>query len=111
MASWQSITRMQLLIMCMPRLQELDLASAPLVQLQNAYPNAYIVLSGSITVDFPEEIKLPLLPNQYQSISLWGATVTMKYQPIEGALSLLKDQYAVGTVTTKIIQPILFNNQ
>ncbi len=33
-------------------------------------------------------------------------TVQMNDQPIEGALAVLKDQYAVGTVTAKIIQPI-----
>ena len=36
-------------------------AIAPLQQLQAAYPNVAIYLSGSLTVDFPEEINLPIL--------------------------------------------------
>ncbi len=81
-------------------------ASAPLQQLRDAYPNAAIYLSGTLTVDFPEEIKLPILPDQYQSISLSGATVQMDYCNIEGAIALLKEQYAIGTITAKVIQPL-----
>ena len=60
---------------------------------------------GTLTVDFPEEIKLPILPDQYQTISLSGATVNLEYCGIEGAIAVLRDQYAVGTVTAKIISP------
>lgn len=70
----------------------------PLLELQSAYPNAAIYLSGSLTVDFPEEVKLPIQPDQYQTVSL-------EYLGIDGAIALLKDQYAVGTVTAKIISP------
>jgi inner membrane protein len=80
-------------------------AIAPLQQLQSAYPNAAIYLSGSLTVDFPEEVKLPILPDQYQTVSLSGAAVNLEYLGIEEAITLLKDQYAVGTVTAKIILP------
>jgi inner membrane protein len=80
-------------------------AIAPLLELQSAYPNAAIYLSGSVTVDFPEEVKLPILPDQYQTVSLSGAAVKLEYCGIEEAIALLKDQYAVGTVTVKIIQP------
>jgi inner membrane protein len=76
-----------------------------LVQLQVAYPNAAIYLSGTLTVDFPEEIKLPILPDQYQTISLSGATVNLEYNQIEEAIVVLKEQYAIGMVTAKIIQP------
>ena len=58
-----------------------------------------------MTVDFPEDIKLPILPDQYQTISLAGATVQLDYCRIEEAIAILKEQYAVGTVTAKIIQP------
>ncbi|CCI22803.1 conserved hypothetical protein [Microcystis aeruginosa PCC 9809] len=33
------------------------------------------------------------------------AAVQMDYCGVEGAIALLKDQYAVGTVTAKIISP------
>jgi inner membrane protein len=45
------------------------------------------------------------LSDQYQTVSLSGAAVQMDYCTIEGAISVLKDQYAVGTVTAKIISP------
>ena len=80
-------------------------AITPLVQLRDAYKNAAIYLSGTLRVDFPEEIKLPILPDQYQTISLSGATVQMDYCGIEGAITILKEQYAIGTVTAKIVQP------
>jgi inner membrane protein len=80
-------------------------AITPLLQLQSAYPNAVIYLSGTLTVDFPEEIKLPILPDQYQTIILSGATVQMDYCGIEEAIVLLRQQYAVGTITALIIQP------
>jgi inner membrane protein len=80
-------------------------AIASLQQLQAAYPNAAIYLSGSLTVDFPEEVKLPILPDQYQTVSLAGSTVNLEYCGIEGAIAVLKEQYAVGTVTAKIVQP------
>jgi inner membrane protein len=56
-------------------------------------------------MDFPEEIKLPILPNQYQTIILLGATVQMDYCGIEKAIAFLKEQYAIGTVTAKITSP------
>ena len=78
---------------------------APLQQLQAAYPNAAIYLTGSLTVDFPEEIKLPILSDQYQTVSLSGAAVNLEYCGIESVIAYLKEQYAIGTVTAKIIQP------
>jgi inner membrane protein len=56
-----------------------------LLELQSAYPNASIYLSGSLTVDFPEEVKLPIQPDQYQTVSL-------EYLGIDGAIAVLKEQ-------------------
>jgi inner membrane protein len=58
-----------------------------------------------VVVDFPEEVKLPIQPDQYQTVSLAGATVNLEYSGIEGAIAVLREQYAVGTLTAKIIQP------
>jgi inner membrane protein len=80
-------------------------AIAPLQQLQAAYPNAAIYLSGSVVVDFPEDVKLPIQPDQYQTVSLSGAAVNLEYCGVEEAIAVLKEQYAVGTVTAKIVQP------
>ncbi len=80
-------------------------AIAPLQQLQAAYANAAIYLSGALTVDFPEEMKLTSQPGEYPSVSLLGSTVQMDYCGIESAIAVLKDQYAIGTLTAKIITP------
>ncbi len=81
-------------------------AIAPLQELQSAYPNAAIYLSGSLTVDFPEEVKLPILPDQYQTVSLAGATVNLEYfWGLRVRSPFLKDQFAMGSVTAKIVQP------
>ena len=48
---------------------------------------ADIYLSGTLTVDFPEDIKLPILPDHYQTIILSGATVQMDYCEIERAIA------------------------
>ena len=61
-------------------------AVAPLLELQSAYPDAAIYLSGSLTVDFPEDVKLPIQPDQYQTVSLSGAAVNLEYCGIEGAV-------------------------
>ena len=85
-------------------------AIAPLQQLQSAYPDAAIYLSGSVVVDFPEEVKLPIQPDQYQTVSLAGAAVNLDYCSIENAIAVLREQFAVGTVTAKIVQPKPFLN-
>lgn len=56
-------------------------------------------------MDFPEDVKLPTLANGYESISLSGSTVKMDYESIEEAIAILRGQYAVGTLTAKIVQP------
>jgi inner membrane protein len=66
-------------------------AVAPLLELQSAYPNAAIYLSGSLTVDFPEDVKLPILPDQYPTVSLAGAAVNLDYCGIEGAIAGKED--------------------
>jgi inner membrane protein len=76
-----------------------------LQQLAAAYPNAAVYLSGALTIDFPDEVAIALAPNQYQTASLAGTTLTLDYQGVEGAIGLLKDQYATGTVSVKVIQP------
>ncbi|TRU45937.1 MAG: hypothetical protein EWV49_17920 [Microcystis aeruginosa Ma_QC_Ch_20071001_S25] len=60
-------------------------AVTPLLELQSAYPNAAIYLSGSLTVDFPEELKLPIQPDQYQTVSL-------EFLGIDGVIAVLKEQ-------------------
>ena len=39
-------------------------AIAPLMELRTAYPDASIFLNGELTVDFPEDVKIPIESNQ-----------------------------------------------
>jgi hypothetical protein len=48
---------------------------------------------------------LPILPDQYQTISLSEAAVKLEYYGIEDAITVLREQFAVGMVTAKIISP------
>ncbi|NET39793.1 MAG: hypothetical protein F6K19_48860 [Cyanothece sp. SIO1E1] len=79
-------------------------AIAPLRQLQVAYPNVAIYLSGSVTVDFPEEVSIPVQPNQYPTAGLVGNMLNLEFHPLEQALLQLQDQYAVGTMQVRIVQ-------
>ncbi len=76
-----------------------------LQQLAASYPGAAIFINGSITVDFPGDIKPVFNPDQFQTIAVTASTVKMSYHPIEKAIVDLRGQYAIGTITAKIIQP------
>jgi inner membrane protein len=79
-------------------------AVAALQQLQALYPEAQIYLSGAVTVDFPEEVVITLPSRQLETVSLSGATLTLNYHPLELAMLQLRDQYATGTLTARVIQ-------
>ena len=74
-----------------------------LSNLQQSYPNSDIFVSGNLTVDFPEDIQIPFTKNEYATASLNGTTLKLSYCPLDGAIALLREQYAVGTVKLKII--------
>jgi inner membrane protein len=79
--------------------------NAPLEELQQAYPNADIYLNGQLTVDFPEEVKIPIEPNQMVTASVVGSSIKFNYCGLEKAILFLKDQFAYGTVEIKVVQP------
>lgn len=76
-----------------------------LKKLMADYPGAAIFLSGELGVDFPDEIKIQVLPNQLPTMSVFSSTVKLNYQPVEQTLIQLNDQYAIGNLTAKIITP------
>lgn len=82
-----------------------ELGLAKLQQIQASYPNAALYLSGSVAVDLPEEIRLPVEPNQFPTAQLAGSTLTFSYQPLDQALLQLREQYLVGTLMVKVIKP------
>jgi inner membrane protein len=80
-------------------------AIAPLQELQQAYPNADIYLNGQLTIDFPEDVKIPVEPNQMATAVLSGNRIKFEYCGLSRAIAILKEQYAVGTVEVRIVQP------
>ncbi|MDV3351404.1 metal-dependent hydrolase [Leptothoe sp. LEGE 181152] len=67
--------------------------------LRMANPSARVYVSGSITVDFPEEVTPTMLPKQLPVVTVVGESVELAYCELEVAMSLLSDQWATGTVT------------
>ncbi|MGK7882943.1 MAG: hypothetical protein AB4060_23005 [Crocosphaera sp.] len=82
-----------------------EYAIAFIIELQTAYSNAAIYLTGNLTIDFPEEVKIKIEPEEYTVIELTRSSLKLSWCPIEEVLSYLKDQYAIGTLTAKIITP------
>jgi inner membrane protein len=80
-------------------------ARASLTQLIAKNPNAAIYLSGTLAVDFAEDIKVQVDPTTYPVIEVTGSNVKLAWCPIKKAIAALKDQYAVGTLTVKIVSP------
>lgn len=79
-------------------------AIAKLEELQQTYPDAEIYLSGELTVDFPEDVKVPSEPNQMATAALSGNRIKFEYCGVERAIVLLKEQYAIGNVEVRIVQ-------
>ena len=76
-----------------------------LQQLRVAYPDAAIYLSRTVTVDFPEDIRVVFGVDTFEVISLSGSSVKLEYCGIERAIAVLNDQYVIGSLTAKIILP------
>ncbi|MDJ0572729.1 MAG: metal-dependent hydrolase [Pleurocapsa sp. MO_192.B19] len=79
-------------------------AIAPLQQLKRNYPDSDIFVSGNLTVDFPEDIQIPLKKNNYVTASINGTTLKISYCPLDDAIALLREQYAVGNVEIKLVR-------
>ncbi|MEM7557379.1 MAG: hypothetical protein AAF378_25490 [Cyanobacteria bacterium P01_A01_bin.84] len=77
-------------------------AIAELEQLQQAYPGADIYINGELTVDFPEDVRIPIEPNQMATAVLSGSRIKFSYCGLDKAIVLLNGQYAVGMVEVKI---------
>jgi inner membrane protein len=79
-------------------------AIAQLEELQQTYPDADIFLNGELTVDFPEDVKIPVEQNQMVTAELVGSSLKLNYCELDRAIAILKDQYAVGNVEIKVVQ-------
>ena len=80
-------------------------AIAPLEELQKRLPDADIFLNGELTVDFPEDVKIPIEPNQMATAALSGNRIKFSYCGLERAYAILKEQYALGTLEIKVVRP------
>ena len=79
-------------------------AVAPLQELRTAYPDADLYLTGELSIDFPEDVKIPIESNQMATAALSGNRIKFSYCGLERAIALLKEQYAVGTVEVKVVR-------
>ncbi|EKU96975.1 putative membrane-bound metal-dependent hydrolase [Leptolyngbya sp. PCC 7375] len=67
--------------------------------LRMANPSARIYVSGSITVDWPEDVRPTVLPRQLPAVTVVGKSVELAYCDLDVAISLLDDQWATGVIT------------
>ncbi|MDJ0568642.1 MAG: hypothetical protein QNJ53_06305 [Pleurocapsa sp. MO_192.B19] len=55
-------------------------------------------------------VKIPIEPNQMTTAALSGSKIKFSYCGLERAIVYLNEQYAVGTLELKKVQPRPFNN-
>ena len=75
-----------------------------LLELQQAYSGADIYINGELTVDFPEDVRIPIEPNQMATAVLSGNRIKFSYCSLDKAIALLREQYAVGNVEIRIVK-------
>jgi inner membrane protein len=76
--------------------------TAQLQQLMLTYSGRQIYLSGTLTVDYPEEIMLPAPGKSLETASLTGETLKLNYHPLNLALVQLANQWVSGHITVQI---------
>jgi inner membrane protein len=67
---------------------------------------ADIFLSGELAINFPEDIKIPIEPNQMVTAEVVGSSIKLNYCGLERAIAYLNEQYAIGTLEIKVVQPL-----
>jgi inner membrane protein len=67
--------------------------------------NASIFITGTLTLEEPDLIKIPSNPKQFETVQLSGEQINFTYCPLENALVLLKGQIITGAVEAKIFSP------
>ena len=68
-------------------------------------PNADIFLTGELAINFPEDVKIPIEPNQMVTATVVGSSLKLNFCGLERAIAYLNEQYAVGTLEIKVVQP------
>jgi inner membrane protein len=67
--------------------------------------NTLIAVSGTLTVDDPAIIKVPINPKQFEIVNLSADKITFNYCPLKRAIKLLAGQYVTGSLEAKIFTP------
>ena len=68
-----------------------------LQQLAMANPGKKIYLSGSITVDYPEGLRLQPPGRRYETAVMAGESLTLEFHPLELAVVQFSDQWVTGS--------------
>ncbi|MEG4406994.1 metal-dependent hydrolase [Microcoleus sp. MON2_D5] len=68
-------------------------------------PDTLIFLTGTLTVDEPDSIKITANPKQLEIAKLMGDKISFNYCPLETAIKLLSGQYITGSLEAKIFSP------
>ncbi|MGB3692631.1 MAG: hypothetical protein WA999_07900 [Spirulinaceae cyanobacterium] len=76
-----------------------------LLKIQQQSLQGVAFVSGSVAVDFPEEINTPVEGDSLQAITVSGSSLVLNYGRIEEVIAALKGQYVIGTLQVKIIEP------
>lgn len=79
-----------------------DLAAA-LADLAAANPGKRVYLSGTLTIDFPEDVRPVTSGKGMVTLAVSGESATLNYHPLELAIAQLNDQWATGTLTALIL--------
>ncbi|NEQ54274.1 MAG: metal-dependent hydrolase [Leptolyngbya sp. SIO3F4] len=66
--------------------------------LRMANPSARIYLSGSITVDFPEDVRPTVLPRQLPAVTVVGESVELQYCDLDVAIAQLNTKGTTGMI-------------
>lgn len=70
-----------------------------LQQLAMSNPGKKIYLSGTVTVDYPEGIRLQPPGRHYETAVLSGESLMLEFHPLEMAVLQLSDQWVTGSLT------------
>lgn len=73
-----------------------------LEELRSQHEGSAIFLTGSIGIDFPEDLSPKLDPLKLPTLALSGSTVNLTYHPIDQAIADLRDQYGLGNLQAKV---------
>jgi inner membrane protein len=71
----------------------------------NPIPNTLVFITGTLTVDEPQSIKIATNPKQLEIAKLIGDKINFNYCPLETVIKLLNGQYITGSLEAKIFSP------